>query len=493
MEQKQMNRFWDLAKEVLAETLPSGTLDLIFEGVRIQDFNTRDMTVTLVTDSGFKYDSIDNKYRAAVEDAFLRSIGFKMQLLLAFDGEPTDLEKLKRQLTGRDKEEHRPADILFRTQKSNFDDQNDEVFRTGKEIPAEITKDHFYPRSPSNSAFPASCYDYTFSNFIVGSSNKFAHAACSAVADHPATNYNPLFIYGPSGLGKTHLMYAVLNRIRENYPDVNILYIKGEEFTNELVESLKRSAMTQFRNKFRSCDVLLIDDIQFVAGKTSTQEEIFHTFNALYEDHKQIILTSDRPPREIKTLEDRLKTRFEWGLIADIQPPDLELRVAILKKKCETTGLKISDEILIFLAENLRSNIRQLEGVIKKISAMTFLTGDPVSMQTAQACITEFMGNEEPVSVTLDRIFAMVEKKFSVTKDDMIGTRRTKEIAAARHVAVYLIRNITDISLPKIGRIFNRDHTTVISSCEAVERRMLSDSSYNFLVSEMMKSLKNSD
>ena len=220
------------------------------------------------------------------------------------------------------------------------------------------------------STMPTVNFEYTFDNFIVGSSNKFAHAACVAVADRPAQDYNPLFIYGPSGLGKTHLLYAVTNEIKKKNPYANIIYIKGEDFTNQMIESLSKKSMAKFRDKYRTCDVLLVDDIQFIAGKTSTQEEFFHTFNALYEDGKQIILVSDRPPRDIETLEDRIKTRFEWGLIADIQPPDLELRIAIFKNKISQAGLNVSDEIITYLAENLRSNIRQIEGAVKKLVAL---------------------------------------------------------------------------------------------------------------------------
>ncbi|MBO5270883.1 MAG: chromosomal replication initiator protein DnaA [Clostridia bacterium] len=495
MKQTHLEILWERVKARLAEIYSRAIRELIFEDVRIR--NIDDESVTLVTDSGFKYNEINTKYRDGVEKAFEEAIRFHVHLYLIFDGEPTDIERLTRQIT--DVSEDDPPDFLFKPRSGKSvpmrpltpeEDAQIYPFREGEEPVTPLTKDYFLPKQ-QGSTFPASSYEYTFENFIVGSSNKFAQAACVAVTNDPASNFNPLFIHGQSGLGKTHLMYAVLNRIRKRSPGVNILYIKGEEFTNELVESIRRNTMPEFRAKFRSCDVLLIDDIQFVAGKESTQEEIFHTFNALYEDHKQIILTSDRPPKDIKTLEDRLKTRFEWGLIADIQPPDLELRVAILKKKCEENNLAMPQDILTFLAENLRSNIRQLEGVVKKLSAMTFLTGDIVTMQMAQACITEFVGSEEPVSVTIDRIFSLVEQKMGVSKADMVGPSRVKNVATARHVAVYLIRNITDISHPNIGRIFNRDHTTVMASCTTVERRMLSDTSFAFTVSEMLKSLKN--
>lgn len=490
---------WDITKRELAKVYSPDILDLIFGEVRITEFD--DETVTLTTDSGFKYHMMTTKYKEELEKAFERGMGFPLRVTFRFDGNPTDIEKLQKQILGGSSvsSNSNPPDFLFKNGSASKDKssgitsfEEDDLLPFKQSDNRPLTKGDFLPKQ-QGSVFPASTYEYTFENFIVGSSNKFAHAACTAVADHPATNFNPLFIYGQSGLGKTHLMYAVINRIRNRQPGVNIQYIKGEEFTNQLIDSISRSAMPEFRNKFRNCDVLLIDDIQFVAGKTSTQEEFFHTFNALYEDHKQIILTSDRPPRDIKTLEDRLKTRFEWGLLADVQPPDLELRIAILKKKCESMNLSLSDDILMFLAENLRSNIRQLEGVIKKLSALTFVTGDSITMQEAQSCITEFMGSEEPVGVTVDRIFAAVEKKFGVSKEDIIGSRRTKDIATARHVAVFLIRQVTDMSLPNIGKLFNRDHTTVLSSCETVEKRMLSDPPYNLQVNELLKSMKNND
>jgi chromosomal replication initiator protein len=300
-------------------------------------------------------------------------------------------------------------------------------------------------------------------------------------------DYNPLFIYGPSGLGKTHLLYAITNEIKKKKPDVKIIYIKGEDFTNQLIESLKQGAMPMFRNKYRSCDVLLIDDIQFIAGKTSTQEEFFHTFNALFEERKQIILTSDRPPREIKTLEERLKTRFEWGLIADIQPPDLELRIAIFKKKAEQANVKVSDDVIEFLAENLRSNIRQIEGAINKLRAHSFVSGKEITMDLAKGCISELLGGAEPTSVTVEKIFSAIYRKYNIKKEEIIGSRRTKEIAAARHLAIYIIRTVTEMSLHNIGKILGRDHSTVMSSIEKAEKMIRNDPMTDIEVKDIIK------
>ena len=260
-----------------------------------------------------------------------------------------------------------------------------------------------------------------------------------------------------------------------------------------MIESLSNHEMSKFHEKYRSCDVLLIDDIQFIAGKVATQEEFFHTFNTLYEEHKQIILTSDRPPREIKTLEDRLKTRFEWGLIADIQPPDLELRIAIIKKKAEQVSINIDEDVLTFLAENLRSNIRQLEGAIKKLAALSFLSGRSINMETAQGCISELLGGAEPVSVTIDKIFAAVFKKYGIPREDIVSQKRNKEIAFARHVANYLIKDITEMSLPNIGQVFNRHHTTVISSVETINRKIIMDKNFELEIKALKKEVTGVD
>ena len=359
-------------------------------------------------------------------------------------------------------------------------------------LPASVTDEVDFHPGGIGSTLPPFNFEYTFENFIVGSSNKFAHAACLAVADRPAGAYNPLFIYGPSGLGKTHLLYAITNELKKKIGNVRVIYIKGEDFTNQMIDSMSRQAMTEFRDKYRSCDVLLIDDIHFIAGKTSTQEEFFNTFNALHEAGKQIIMTSDRPPREIKTLEERLRTRFEWGLIADIQPPDMELRTAIIKKKAAVFNVSIPEDVLTFLAENLRSNIRQIEGAIKKLGAKSFLTGRLITMELARSCISELLGGAEPVTVTVDKIFAAVYKKYDIKKEDIVSSKRTKEIANARHITVYVIRQITDMSLPNIGKIIERDHSTVLSSLDAIEKRMVQNPVFRTEIEEMIKEIKGS-
>ncbi len=315
--------------------------------------------------------------------------------------------------------------------------------------------------------------DYTFENFIVGNSNRFAHAAAQSVAATPASQYNPLFIYGPSGLGKTHLMYAIVNSLLSRDPDMNAIYINGEDFTNQLINSIQMKTNDAFREKYRKADVLLIDDIQFIAGKDSTQEEFFHTFNALYADHKQIILTSDRPPRDMLTLEDRIRTRFEQGLIVDIQLPDYELRMAILRNKAAAVGLTIDDEVLAYIADQLRSNIRQLEGIIKRFAATQQLGGGKIDMALARSLVPMFQQEEEPVNETADRIIAAVARRFGFTPADLVGERRIGPIQNARNLSMYLIRQITDLSYPNIGKIFGgRDHSTIRSNIASFERTL---------------------
>ncbi|MGN1346398.1 MAG: chromosomal replication initiator protein DnaA [Eubacteriales bacterium] len=332
--------------------------------------------------------------------------------------------------------------------------------------------------------------DYTFENFIVGNSNRFAHAAALNVADNVGMKVNPLFIYGPSGLGKTHLMYAIANRALKRKPDMKVIYVKGEEFMNQLILAIQRGWNHAFRQKYRSADMLLIDDIQFIAGKESTQTEFFHTFDALYEDHKQIILTSDRPPRELTLLEERIRSRFEAGLLADIQPPDYELRLAILKNKISQNHIDVPTDVVDFLARNLQENIRQLEGVIKKLAVSNLLTGQPVTMEMVIQTVPEYLRDAEPVSDTVNRIIDCVAKHYSVKVEDILGTSRTKKIKTARNVAMYIVRSVTNMSLPQMGVVFCRDHSTIHSNINAVETELSSDPVLDATINEITKEIK---
>ena len=321
--------------------------------------------------------------------------------------------------------------------------------------------------SPSTSTSPYD--DYTFERFIVGSSNKFAHAAALAVSQRPAAENNPLFIYGNSGLGKTHLMYAIANVLRRTHPEYRIIYVKGEDFTNELITAIQEGNVQAFRNKYRMVDLLLLDDVQFIAGKERTQEEFFHTFNALYEAKKQIVLTSDRPPKEINTLEDRMKTRFEWGLLADIQPPDFETRIAIIRDKAVKMGVELPDDVSNYIAENIQANIRQLEGAVKKIKAMHELMGERITVSLAENAIDALRTENPGLNPTPERIMEAVANYFYIPVEQMISQNRSKDVAYPRQMAMYMIRQELEYSFPDIAKIFKRDHTTVMHACNKIE------------------------
>lgn len=331
---------------------------------------------------------------------------------------------------------------------------------------------------------------YTFQSFVIGNSNRFAHAASLAVAESPAKAYNPLFIYGGVGLGKTHLMHAIGHYILQENPKAKVVYVSSEKFTNELINAIKDDKNEEFRNKYRKVDVLLIDDIQFIAGKERTQEEFFHTFNALHEENKQIILSSDRPPKEIPTLEDRLRSRFEWGLIADIQPPDFETRMAILKKKADVEGLNVPNEVMVYIATKIKSNIRELEGALIRIIAYSSLTNRDVSVDLASEALKDIISNKESAPVTVKTIQESVANYYNLRIEDLKSQRRTRNIAYPRQIAMYLSRKLTDMSLPKIGEEFGgRDHTTVIHAYEKISDSLNTDESLQHTVNDITKKL----
>ena len=310
---------------------------------------------------------------------------------------------------------------------------------------------------------------FTFDNFVVGPSNRMAHSAAIAVSNTPGHVYNPLFIYGPPGVGKTHLLYAIANGIRKGNPNANIVYIKGDQFTNELVDAIKNGKNIEFRNKYREADLFLIDDIQFIAGKESTQEEFFHTFNKLYEEHKQIVMTSDRKPSDMATLEDRLRTRFEWGLTMAIQPPDYETRMAILKKKARQLGLDLSDDVCNYIAINVTNNVRQIEGTVKKILAYRDLNNMPLDLPNISRAIDDMFKSEGNALPTPNLIISQVCKFYSVDETVLRGTQRNRGVSEARQMSMYLIRKLTNLSLPDIGNEFAKDHTTVLHAIRKVE------------------------
>ena len=332
---------------------------------------------------------------------------------------------------------------------------------------------------------------YTFDTFVIGNSNRFAHAASLAVAEAPAQAYNPLFIYGGVGLGKTHLMHAIGHYILNQNPKSKVVYVSSEKFTNELINSIRDDRNDEFRNRYRNVDVLLIDDIQFIAGKERTQEEFFHTFNALHEANKQIIISSDRPPKEIPTLEDRLRSRFEWGLIADIQPPDLETRVAILKKKAKVENLNVDNDVMLYIATKIQSNIRELEGALIRIVAYSSLTNKEVTVELAEEALKDIISSSQPKEITVDLIKDVVSKNFTIKIEDFTSKKRTRAIAYPRQVAMYLCRDLTDLSLPKIGDEFGgRDHSTVIHACDKIASDMESNLNFKRKIDNCIKEIK---
>ncbi len=348
-------------------------------------------------------------------------------------------------------------------------------------------------RKELEQSFSNAEYDYTFDTFIVGRSNEFAYAACTAVAKPTGSVYNPLFIHGPSGLGKTHLITAISHEIKSRNPDANIIYVTGEAFANELINAIKQSKDTsQFHSKYRSADVLLVDDVQFIAGKESTQEEFFHTFNELHKIGKQIVLTSDRPPKDIKTLEDRIRTRFEWGLIADISTPDFETRVAIIRRKAELLDLNIPDDVAEYIANRLKSNIRQLEGCVKKLKASKHLVGTPPSIAQAQNAIREILSDDQPAPITFDRILNEISNVYGVSVDDIRSRKRSAQVSIARKVACYIIKETTTMSYKEIGlEIGGRDHSTVIYYRDEIVASMKKDPRLKETVEDIIKNIQN--
>ncbi|NLW79815.1 MAG: chromosomal replication initiator protein DnaA [Ruminococcaceae bacterium] len=335
-------------------------------------------------------------------------------------------------------------------------------------------------------------YDYTFDNFIVGQNNKFAHAAALSVAADPAHSWNPLFIYGASGLGKTHLLFAIQYEIASTHPDFKISYVDGDRFTNEIITAIQEKKMNEFHDKYRTVDILLVDDVQFIGGKESTQEEFFHTFNTLYNAGKQIVLASDRPPREIKSLDDRLRTRFEWGLTADIQPPDFETRVAIIRRKAALLNLDLPDDVADFIANRLKNNIRQLEGTVKKLNAYYLLEGIQPVIGAAQNAIKDILNETQPLPVTIEKITNEVARTYSVSPEDIRSRKRNANISTARQVAMFCVREITGISMEEIGSQFGgRDHSTVVYACNTISARMKNDTHMRELIEDIIKNVRN--
>ena len=384
-------------------------------------------------------------------------------------------------------------DIIMKSYQNNLKEAFNNVL--GSEFQIDIlTEDQMELQEESKEETKKSDdYEFTFETFIVGPSNKFAHAAAMAVATKPAVLYNPLFIYGNSGLGKTHLLYAICNEIEKNNPNINIVYIKGDEFTNELIEAIRRGTTAEFRQKYRKSDVLLVDDIQFIAGKESTQEEFFHTFNHLHVSGKQIIISSDKPPKDIETLEARLRTRFEWGLIADISSPDYETRMAILRKKEELDGLEkyhIPDEVMQYIANNIKSNIRELEGSLNKLIALSNLENKPIDIPLAAEALKDMISPDDTRAVSPELIMDVVSEHFNVPVAELKGKKRNAEIVLPRQIVMYLCRNMTDTPLKSIGALLGgKDHASISHGVRKIENDLKTDEALNNTVNIIKKKI----
>lgn len=417
------------AKELLKEEVTPISFNTWFKSLEIQSISNEHIVFTAVSE--FQKDMIENKYSSLL----LNTLTYITNKDWSFS--VIDISK-----------QTNPTEETIADKKSNI-----------SEVELESNRSSLNPK-------------YTFETFVVGNNNRFAHAASLAVGNSPSNSYNPLFLYGGVGLGKTHLMHAIGNRILEDNRNANVLYVTSEKFTNQLINAIKDNKNEFFRNKYRNVDVLLIDDIQFIAGKERVQEEFFHTFNALYEDGKQIILSSDKPPRDIAFLEDRLKSRFEWGLLADISCPDYETRLAILRKKAQDENIVIDDYILSNIANKIDSNIRELEGVFNKIVARASLIHTPITIEFAENIINEFKAESEKV-ISCDFIKETVSKYFSINKDDLAGNKRSNDIAFPRQIAMYLCREIANMSFPQIGTDFGgRDHSTVMHACKKIDKEI---------------------
>ena len=437
---------FEMIKENCKEKMPAGPYTLWIKDIVCESFD--DKSAILIVTTNLRKQIIESKYYDFLKDAFEEVLGFHVDIKI----ESLENKRAAEAAAAANYVERDPVSIDF--------------------------------ASGLNS-------EYTFSTFIVGASNKFAHAASLAVATNPSSSYNPLFIYGESGLGKTHLLNAICAETASRNPKFKITYVKGEDFTNELITAIQTETTKEFHDKYRQSDVLLVDDIQFIGGRERTQEEFFHTFNALYESNKQIVLASDRPPREMKALEDRLRSRFESGLLADIQPPDYETRVAILRRKAEQLDIVIPDEVTEYIANKLKTNIRQLEGTVKRIKAFHSLAGTAPSIAIAQNAIRDILNDSQPVSVTVDRIINEVSRYFEVSVKDIRSSDRTAAVSSARQAAMYIIREVTQLSMEKIGAEFsNRDHATVVYTLKKVDKKMKTNAHFRNTVEAIIKNIK---
>ena len=460
----ELKEIWQAVYGLLSKDFSSSTLELWFGGIRLVYLD--DEVALMTIDKDFKKEFIDRKYIDILKDHFYMCLGFEVETEIFSDAKIETPEE---------------AAALYERYKAAKTARDEAESKQEMESAIKVIS----PEKKSTSYF-------TFANFIQGDSNKFAYAACYAIANSDEVNYNPLFIHGKSGLGKTHLMYAIINTILERDPSLKVIYIKGEEFTNKLVEAIKNNSTEQFREKYRTADILLVDDIQFIAGKSATQDEFFHTFNALYEAQKQIIVTCDRPIREMKNLEERIRTRLEWGLSADITPPDTELRMAIIRKKAEEVNLTLPEEIVEFMAKKLKDNVRLIEGGVKKLAAIRFIMGREITMDIAKNEISDLVPTDEPKSAKVEKIILGVCDKYNISKDTILGKKRTADIVTARHVCMYTLREAIDMTYTDIATIFSCDHTSVMSAIRKITREKSDRADFGEELDSFIKDVKES-
>ncbi len=457
------NSFADIFEEVKKRlTLSPTAMKLWIEPLKPLKLNNNQVLLYVASD--FARDMAVNSFGNILTDTFSELLGFEVELKIMCDNELTHEQKLHYGL---------------------------ETPEAEKELEKEL-EDDYVMKSRLSKSEAESNYKHTFDTFIVGDNNKLAYASCKAIVQEPGTKFNPLFIYSEPGLGKTHLLSAVKTEMERLHPEMNIIYTTADTFTDDFVSSIRSNRTEEFKAKYHSCDMLLIDDIQFISNKVETQQEMFHTFNYLHNQNKQIIFTSDRPPKEINGVEERLISRFEWGLLADIAPPEYETRVAIIKRKAELFHLDLSDNVIQFLADKLKTNIRQLEGAITKINALAVVTGVTPTLNIAQSVVKDILSNHEPIPVTVEKIINEVAKIYSVDPDDIRSSKRTSQISTARQVAIYVVSRITGLSYSSIGEEFgHRDHSTVVYAINKVRSILNNDPSFKGMVEDMIKNLGN--
>ena len=488
---QEFDDIWGLVLNELGKTSAQTVVNLWFKEIKL--IGLTETEAYLYVPNKFKRPMVQNKFSKAITEALAAVIGYEADLVFSETEDPPTVGGFGSTDSAADSAATGAVGTTGTVGASGVSSSSGE----SEAEPSFFTSDDLAVEKASengsgeikNEALSAHSNDYTFDNFIVGSSNRFAHAACISVAKDPAHSYNPLFIYGPSGLGKTHLLYAIINYIRSTRPGFNIIYVKGEEFTNQMIESIRMGKAAEFREKFRKADVLLIDDIHFIAGKESTQEEFFHTFNDLYEHNKQIILTSDRPAKDIQHLEERLRTRFDWGLPADIQPPDFELRVAIMRNKAEGLGTPFPSDVLNFLAERLINNVRQMEGAIKRIIAYSHMNNEEITVELVNNCISDMLSVNGTATITYQKIIACVSEKYGVSENDIYSSKRISHITRARHICIYLIRKLLDTPYKSIGKILKKDHTSIMYSFDQMEKEIKNNSSFEIEINELIKDL----